>query len=124
MLLLQASSKMRPLTMSQGSWTRVAFFLGYRPRVSGLSAQIKKEKLMLVPRTTEGFRATVSVLQSLDGSKGVSFHTSLPEDRFVCLLVKNLGKLMPEDVREELENLGILNAAAVEEMKQPTTGAV
>jgi len=79
---------------------------------------------MLVPRTTEGFRATVSVLQSLDGSKGVSFHTSLPEDRFVCLLVKNLGKLMPEDVREELENLGILNAAAVEEMKQPTTGAV
>jgi hypothetical protein len=39
----------------------------------------------------------------------VSFHTfSLPEDRCVRLLVKKLGRLMPEDVvREELENLGI-----------------
>ena len=61
---------------------------------------------MLVPRTAEGFIATVSTLQSLDGSKGVSFHTSLPEDRFVHLLVKNLGRHMPEDVNwEELENL-------------------
>jgi len=39
----------------------------------------------------------------------VSFHTfSLPEDRCVRLLFKNLGRHMPEDVvREELENLGI-----------------
>jgi hypothetical protein len=76
---------------------------------SGLSAQIKGEKLMLVLQTADGFRATVTTLRSLDGSKGVSFHTfSLPEDRCVHLLVKNLGRLMPEDVvREKLENLGI-----------------
>jgi len=39
----------------------------------------------------------------------VSFHTfSLPEDRCVLLLVKNLGKGMPESaVREELESLNI-----------------
>ena len=76
---------------------------------SGFSAQIKREKLIVVPQTAEGFRATVSALRSLDGSKGVSFHNfSLPEDRCVRLLVKNLGRHMPEDVvREELENLGI-----------------
>jgi hypothetical protein len=64
---------------------------------------------MLVPKTSNGFRATVSALRSLDGSKGVSFHTfPLPEDRCVRLLVKNLGKHMPESVvREELETLGI-----------------
>jgi len=39
----------------------------------------------------------------------VSFHTfTLPEDRFARLLVKNLGRCMPESVvREELETLGI-----------------
>jgi hypothetical protein len=76
---------------------------------SGLSAQMKGEKLMFVPRTAEGFRATVSALRSLVGSKGVSFHTfSLPEDRCVRLLVKNLGRHMPEDVvQDELESLGI-----------------
>jgi len=39
----------------------------------------------------------------------VSFHTFfLLEDRCVWLLVKNLGRHMPEDVvREELESLGI-----------------
>lgn len=76
---------------------------------SGLSARIKGEKLMLVSRIAEGFRATVNALRSLDGSMGVSFHTfSLPEDRCVRLLVKNPGRNMPEDVvREEMENLGI-----------------
>jgi hypothetical protein len=76
---------------------------------SGLSAQLKGEKLVLVPRTADGFRAAVSALRSLDGSKGVSFHTfSVPEDRCVRLLVKNLGWHMPGDVvREELENLDI-----------------
>jgi hypothetical protein len=64
---------------------------------------------MLVPRTAKGFRATVGALRSFDGSKGVSFHTfSLPEDCCVRLLVKNLGRHMPDDVaRAELENLGI-----------------
>jgi hypothetical protein len=39
----------------------------------------------------------------------VSFHTfSLPEDRCLRLLVKNLGQRMPENaVREELESLNI-----------------
>ena len=76
---------------------------------SSLSAQMKGEKLMIVPGTADGFRATVSALRSLDGSKGVTFHTfSLPEDRCVRLLVKNLGRQMPESVvREELEALGI-----------------
>jgi hypothetical protein len=54
---------------------------------------------MLVPRTAEGIRATVSALRSLDESMYVSFHTfSLPENRCVCLLVKNLSRHMPEDV--------------------------
>jgi hypothetical protein len=76
---------------------------------SEISAQIKGDKLMIVPRTAEGFTAIVSALHSLDGSKGVSFHTfSLPEDGCVCLLLKNLGRHMSEDmVLEELENLGI-----------------
>jgi hypothetical protein len=76
---------------------------------SGLSVQMKGERLMLVPKTADGFQATVSALQSLDGGKGVSFHTfSLPEDRCIRLLLKNLHKHMPQSVvREELETLGI-----------------
>jgi hypothetical protein len=76
---------------------------------SGLSAQMKGERLMLVPKTADGFQATVSALRSLNGSKGVSFHTfSLPEDRCFRLLLKNLSKHMPESVaREELETMGI-----------------
>ena len=36
----------------------------------------------------------------------MSFHTTLPEDRCVRLLVKNLGRSMPESVvRNELESL-------------------
>jgi hypothetical protein len=64
---------------------------------------------MVVPATADGFRAVVSALRSLDGREGVSFHTfTLPEDRYVRLLVKNLGRGMPESVaREELESLNI-----------------
>ena len=51
---------------------------------SSLSAQKKGEKLMIVPGTADGFRATVSALRSLDGSKCVTFQSSsLPEDRCV-----------------------------------------
>jgi hypothetical protein len=73
---------------------------------SSLSAQMKGE---IVPGTVDGFRASVSAFRSLDGSKGVTFHTfSLPENRCVRLLVKTLGRHMPESVvREELEALGI-----------------
>ena len=72
---------------------------------SSLSAQ----KLMIVPGNADGFRATVGALRSLDGSKGVTFHTfCLPEDRCVRLLVKYLGRQMPESfVRKELEALVI-----------------
>jgi len=44
------------------------------------------------------------------GGEGVSFHTfTLPEDRCLQLLVKNLGRGMPESVvQEEVESLGIL----------------
>jgi hypothetical protein len=64
---------------------------------------------MLVPRKADGFRDKVSELRSFDGSKGLSFHTfSVPEDRCVHLLVKKLGRQMPEEVgREVLENLSI-----------------
>jgi hypothetical protein len=53
-------------------------------------------------------------LRSLDGSKGVSFHTfSLPENRFVHLLLKNIGKRTPEaEIQEKPEALHI-NAQGV-----------
>ena len=63
----------------------------------GLMAQLKTEMLMVVPSTADGFRAAVSALRSLDGKDGVSFHTfTLPEDRCARLLVKNVGRGMPE----------------------------
>jgi hypothetical protein len=34
--------------------------------LDGLTAQLKAEKLMVVPSTADGFRATVSALSSLD----------------------------------------------------------
>ena len=75
----------------------------------GLMAQLKGEKLMVVPSTADGFRAAVSALRSLDGKDGVSFHTfTLPEDRYVRLLVKNLRRGVPKSVVwEELESLNI-----------------
>jgi hypothetical protein len=76
---------------------------------SGLSAQIKEERLMLVPVTADGFRDTVVALRSLDGSKVVNFHTfSLTEDHCVLLLLSKIGRNMLEDaVREQLQSLGI-----------------
>jgi hypothetical protein len=64
---------------------------------------------MVIPSTADRSRAAIRTLRSLDGQDGVSFHTfMLPEDRCVRLLVKNLGKVMPESVvREELELLDI-----------------
>ena len=76
----------------------------------GLMAQIKGEKLMVIPSTAYGFRASVSALRSLDGKDGVSFHTfSLPEDCCVRLLLKNLDRGRPESVvQEELESLKVV----------------
>jgi len=72
-------------------------------------AQLMSENLMVVPSTADGFRAVVSALRSIDGKDGVSFHTfTLLEDRYPRLLVKNLGRGMPESiVREQLESLNI-----------------
>jgi len=74
-----------------------------------LTAQLKSEKMMFVPSTADAFRAAVSVLRYLDGREGVSFHTfTLLEDRCMRLLVKNLGRGMPERVvREDFESLNI-----------------
>ena len=97
------SSKIRHPSTSQGSQTRVDFWHGW-----ALSPD-KGKRLMLVPQTTDGFKNRVSALQSLDGSNGVNFHTfSLPEDHCLHLLVKNLGRQMPEGIdQEEMEILGI-----------------
>jgi hypothetical protein len=61
----------------------------------------------LLPETADGIRATFSALRSLGEGEGVSFRTfSLPEDRCVHLLLKNLGKRMPKtEIREELKAL-------------------
>ena len=63
----------------------------------------------MVPATADGFRAAVCALWSLDSKGSVSFHTySLPEDRYLRLVVKNLGKRMPESaVLEELRSMDI-----------------
>ena len=46
------------------------------------SVRMQGDKLVLVPKTADCFKATVRVLRSIDPSKGVAFHTySLPEDR-------------------------------------------
>jgi len=56
-----------------------------------LTPQLKAEKLMIVPSTANGFTAAVGALRSLDGENGMGFHTfTLPEERCVRLLVKNL----------------------------------
>ena len=62
---------------------------------------------MVFPSTADGFRAAVSVLRSLHGKDGMSFHNfTLQEDSCARLLVKNLGTGMSESVvREELESL-------------------
>jgi hypothetical protein len=85
---------------------------------STLVTQIKREILMLVSETADDFRTTIGALRSLDESEGVSFHTfSLPGDPCVRLLLKNLGKCMPEaEIREELESLHI-NVQAVMQLR-------
>jgi hypothetical protein len=76
---------------------------------SKLLAQMKFETLMLVSETAGGFWATIGALRSSGEDKGVSCHTfSLSEDRCVRLLLKYVGKRMPEaEIKEELEALSI-----------------
>jgi len=72
-------------------------------------AQLKIEKLMVVPSTADAFTGAVSALRYLDTEENVSFHTfTLPEDRGARILVKKLCRCMPEGVvREGLESLKI-----------------
>jgi hypothetical protein len=98
-----------PIFISGATDTRTFLFWLRASCPGGLTAQLKGEKLMVVPSTADGFTDVVSTLRSLDEGEGVSFHTfTLPEDRCVRLLVKNLGRGTPESVvREELETLNI-----------------
>jgi hypothetical protein len=98
-----------PIFVSGGSDTR-GFLTRLRTQCpSSLPAQLKAEKLMIVPGTGGGIRATVSALRSVDGSKGVCFNNfSLPEGRQVRLLIKNIRRQRPEIiVRVELEALDV-----------------
>jgi len=75
-------------------------------RASCPDGPTKGEKLMVVPSTADGFRATVSAMRSLDGKEGVFPHLHAPGGPLCA--VKNLGRSMPESVvREELESLNI-----------------
>jgi hypothetical protein len=86
-------------------------------------AQLKGEKLMVVSSTVDGFRAAVSALRSLAGKDGVYFHTfTFPEDRCARLLVKNLGRGMPESVVRELESLNICVQGVTELRSGPRQG--
>jgi hypothetical protein len=69
---------------------------------------------MLVSETADGFRTTINALRSVEDGDG--FHTfPLPDDRSVRLLLKNLGKRMPEpEIRKELEALHIQFQAVME----------
>ena len=63
-----------PIFISGVSDTR-CFLAWLRTSCPGsLMAQLKAERLMVVP-STDRFRAAVRALQSLDGKEGVSFHT-------------------------------------------------
>jgi hypothetical protein len=81
---------------------------------SKLMAQMTGEILMLVPEISDCFRATIGALRSHGAGKGVSSYTfSLPEDRCIRLLLKNLDKRMPEgEMKEKLEALHV-NVQAV-----------
>jgi len=82
-------------TRSFLAWLQASFH-------SGLMAQIKGENIMVVPSTADGFSAAVSTLRSFDEKDGVSFHTFTLQT-YCCarLLVKNLGRGMPERVIRE-----------------------
>jgi len=77
----------------------------------GLTAQLKAEKLLVVPSTANSFRAAVSALRSHEwgGGEVVCFHSfRLPKDRCVRRSGNNLGRDKSESVvRKELYSLYI-----------------
>jgi hypothetical protein len=57
-------------TFISGACDTRAFLASLRAACpSGLTAQLKAQKLMVVPSTADGFRTTVSALRSLDGGR-------------------------------------------------------
>jgi hypothetical protein len=71
----------KPIFISGASHTCgfLAWFRASYP--GGLTFQLKREMLMVVPATADGFQAAVSALRSLNGREGVSFQTfTVPED--------------------------------------------
>ena len=84
-------------------------------------SSVRRRRLILVPRTTDDFRAAVSALSSIDGVKGKSFHAfSLSEYRCVLLLIKNWSGQVPEDViREDLEALGMCPGSVAGMLRAP-----
>jgi hypothetical protein len=53
-----------------GARDKCAFLVWLRASFpGGLTAQLKAEKLMVVPSTANGFRAAISALRSLDGGR-------------------------------------------------------
>ena len=60
------------------------------------TAQMQGESLIRVPDTADCFRAIITALRSIAEGKGVFIPTPSPEERTVRLLVKNLGRKMPE----------------------------
>jgi hypothetical protein len=94
--------KSSTLASPKRSAVRRPHFLGVAAGCpSKLTAQLKTEKIVVLPATRDGYRAAVSALYSLDRKSGVSFHTySLPEDRSVWLLPEGF-------VLEELGSRGI-----------------
>jgi hypothetical protein len=83
-----------------------------------LVAHMKEEILTLVPETADGFQAITGTLCSRKESECVSFHTfSLAEDQCVRLLLKNVGKRMPEgEIRGALEAI-LINVQAVMQLR-------
>jgi hypothetical protein len=60
---------------------------------------MKGERQMVVPGTADDFWAANTAITFLVVSKSVSLHTiSIPEGRRVRLLIKKLGRGMPETV--------------------------
>jgi hypothetical protein len=66
-----------PIYVSGVTYTRGFLAWVRESYPSVLSSQIKGERLILVPKTADVFRAIVNALRSLDESKGASFHTRL-----------------------------------------------
>jgi hypothetical protein len=92
---------------------------------NGISAKKKCKRLTVMPGTADHFWAAITAIRSLDVSKSVSLHTfSLPEDRRVRLLIKKLGRGMPETVvREELETLVMCPGSTRAPFRAPGPGS-